>query len=751
MDKHANWSLWDEDDLSRKVRRLSREAAIRLVDTFFPGYRERFLGERAPGPWLSASEFFPDTFETLLKHRQMLFGRDHLVEEICTWLREGHEQIGVLVGRAGLGKSKLLFEVARHTAGEHVECRFLGVGQRPTPESFDILPIDQSLVIVIDDAHNSEGIAEIASQLFLQRPKAKLLLATRPYGTTSLDVEMWRLDQAPRSAPRWTLDDLSFDDALALASDLLDRPVTDPFVKQLASISADCPFLAVAAADLIKRNQFEATSLTSSQELRADLIRRFSEVVVLQGGVNDNEERRAVLNALAAFQPVRVGDPNFQAAMVSLTRVQTWDLVSGRIRELEDRGVVLRRGESVRIVPDLIGDILLGQAAYDDRSHVATQYLERAQAAASGAVLQHLLHNASRVDWQVRAGKPGPPLVRQLWDTLRAQVVEADYDGQVALLMLVEKVAFYQPAPSIDLVADVLSREPVVSPRRPSNELWTLSSTRRDVIAAVPPVLRNAAYDYDYLGDCLDLLWELAQIDDRPTNQFPDHPLRVLRELANLRSGKPFVFIDKIIDKAEEWLAAPTTQAVSPFDVVEPILATEGTDETSSGLKLTFRSFAILPESVHNVRTRVVSLAEHEARGSDPVRAVRAVQLLENAIREPVGSRTPSDEEKAAWTAEFLPIIRELGVIGAEVKRDPTVRLAIRQALGWHVSNGHPPALHAANDAMGKLATSLEDELALCLHNGWGRLGLGHDLDYEAAEHERLAKFGSSLDRVDLR
>ena len=55
----------DAKDLSFAVRNLKdRDAALRLVDTYFPGYREPFLGVRAPGPWLTCDEFFRSAVAT---------------------------------------------------------------------------------------------------------------------------------------------------------------------------------------------------------------------------------------------------------------------------------------------------------------------------------------------------------------------------------------------------------------------------------------------------------------------------------------------------------------------------------------------------------------------------------------------------------------------------------------------------------------------------------------------------------------
>jgi len=740
MEKHAGWLLWDQADLSRQVRQLPPESALYLVRTYFPSHVEPFLGVRPASPWMAVDEFYRSTSFTLLNHRQPLVGRGQTVEEIVAWAVDPDaSNVAVLVGRGGLGKSKLLREVATRSYATELHFRFLAVDQAPTPNDFDSLPRTGDLVVVIDDAHGVDGVAGIAAQLWMQRPRAKLLLATRPYGETMLDAEVWKLNQSPRALQRWKLEDLSQTEACNLVSRLTDRSIFDPLTRQLASISADCPFVALVAADLLNRGELSGTTLASDVALRADVLRRFAELATTYGSGRDAAERREVLAALAAFQPVRLSDRAFATAVTALTRIESWDIVNGRIRELEDVGLILRRGDAVRLVPDILGDILLGQAAYDDRSDRATAFLPRAQDAATGAPLQHLLVNASRMDWQIRDGTATRTnMVGDLWATLRAEILNGSVDQQLPLLSLVAKIAYYQPKVALALVEDVLaldSREPPTPA-----DVTSSASSRQAVVRATTPILRNVAYHLDHLRPALDLLWSLAQDDQRPTNQHPDHPLRVLMQLADLQTGKPFKYIHTVIDAATEWLARPAK--LSPFDVIEPILAVEGNDEVHADLTLTFRSFPLDPNSVRDVRSRVIDLAVREARSEDIPSAVRAVEALAHAIRGPGRfQRQPSDAEMQDWAREFIPVIETLGEIGAEPNHDPAVRIAIRKAIGWHAEHSTSETKAAAIAALSVLVTSPDDALALCLHDGWGQLAMRTERNFEEAERARIAEF----------
>jgi transcriptional regulator with XRE-family HTH domain len=743
--RHADWELWDQADLSSQVRHLAPESSLHLVRTFFPDHVEAFLGVPPANPWMTAEEFYRASPFAVLDHRQPLVARQGLVEEIADWASDlSATNIAFVVGRGGLGKSKLLWEVATRTYPERIYFRFLAVGHYPAPDDFDALPRTGRLVVVLDDAHGIDGVAGLAAQLWQQRPNAKILMAARPYGETQLDTEVWKLNQSPRSLKRWMLDDLSYSEACKLVSGLIGRPVTDPFTRQLAAISADCPFVAVVAADLYRRGELTGKHLESEAALRADVFRRFAEQMTGRTTGTEAAERRGVLSAVAAFQPVRLDDPAFASAITSLAKIESWDEINRHIRELEDAGLLLRRGNAVRVVPDMFGDILLGQAAYDDRSGRATSYLSRAQEGATGWALQHLMVNASRIDWQVGGDLSRAHIIDGLWSILRRELLEGTFDEQIDLLKLVAKIAYYQPRAALNLAKDVLVMEPDgVDGLQPSELRW--ASTRQDVVHATAPVLQNVAYHLDHLRPALDLLWMLAQDDHRPTNQFPDHPLRILQEIADLTTGKPFEYIHTVIDAAADWLADNAAAArFSPFDVLESILATEGSDQIWFEHALTFYPFPIDPGLVRDLRSRVVDLALSEARSNDIPRAVRAIEALEHGIRGPLGQfhRVPSDAESEAWASEFAPIIEKLGKLGTETERDPVIRIAIRKAIGWHAKYSKTQTKTMASLALASLVNTPEDEVALCLHDGWGRMTRrAGGLDYQEAERVQTEEF----------
>ena len=115
------------------------------------------------------------------------------------------------------------------------------------------------------------------------------------------------------------------------------------------------------------------------------------------------------------------------------------------------------------------------------------------------------------------------------------------------------------------------------------------------------------------------------------------------------------MYIDAVIDAAKDWLTTPSR--LSPFDVVEPILAVEGSDEVSSDMTLTFYSFGIDPVSVRPVRQRVVDLAFMQAESSDIPSAVRAIKDAHSGhprSDRPCSTGKSADSERERWAARVL-------------------------------------------------------------------------------------------------
>lgn len=745
MLKHERWTLWDVEDLSREIRALPLDESVRIIDTYFPGWREPLLGVPEPGPWVGVDEFFrPLLGSAVYTHQWGLVGREPQLRQALHMLTST-QRIGCLVGRGGIGKSRLLREIATQAEAEGTQVRFVSAGTDVEPRQLELLPASGPLLVIVDDAHERSDLAPLLAGVMSRNPHAKIILGLRPYGLGQLSSDLRQLGLHPTDLPRWDLDDLSVQDSESLADQALGSASSPALVRRLARISSDCPLVTVVAGVLIERGQLDPTCLEHEDTVRSEVLRAFRDVLVADPLGDDSEVRRAVLEGVSALQPFRSDDPSFRDTLAAVVG-QPYDRLVPHLRGLEDAGVLLRRSSSLRVVPDLLGDVVFSDACFDDRGATPTGYLERVVGRAGGVPLQHLFLNASRIDWQIRHDHSGvDSLTDELWRQVESDFDEAGILGRQQLLDLLRRVAHFAPERTLHLVVRAIETptelvEDVNDIERAFLRLHPL--TYDDVLHKLPPLLRGIGYHLSHLPRVLDLLWDLGRGDNRPTNQHPQHALRVLHDLAALELGKPLAFNHAVVDAVERWLAEEHDNRLSPFEVLGPMLTTEGSEDRAVGHQMTFRPFVLTPESVASIRQRVLELAFEGLRSPDLHVAVPAVRVIESALRYPHGlfGHQVEDAERDAWTPEFVDTLDRLARVVTSTDLDPVVVIAVRQAIRWHADHSETDTREAAERVRAVLPDREDDHIAVALFDGWARLADGPRVDFAKAQADRAER-----------
>ena len=753
MQSHPGWSLWDAEDISRIVRGLPLHRSVRLVDNYFPGWRAAFLGVAEPGPWLQPQELFQSlSTGALYNHDWTLFGRRDELDRLVAFASDPDQRLFLVVGRGGIGKTKLLREACRTVSGQGTQVFFLKQGSDVRPEDFELLPAQELALIVIDDAHDQDDLTVIVGDILRRSPLTKIVLSLRPLGIDSLRSQLRPLGIPVSELPRSDLTDLSRDDAKALAAEALGPEWPRQLAEGVGYLTADCPFVTVVAGVLIRRGLLDPACVDHADVVRQEVLNTFYDVVVADPVSGDREMRRDVLDGVAALQPFRSADPAFQCSLSALIG-GPYDRAARHIRSLEDAGVLLRRGRALRVIPDLLGDVIMSRRCFDDASGAPTGYLKRAWEAAQGEAAQHLFVNASRMDWQVRHDHPGAPrLTDCLWDAVDEAAHGSGILGRMSILKLLQKVAYFEPQRSMALV-EWLVENPTDTVENVDDPVPRLHPpTYEDVLHGVPAVVRAAAFDVAHLRDAANLLWRLAAIDRRETDKYPEHPLRVLRSLAEFDRGKPLAYNHVMIDVAADWLAAGpgSDRAPSPFDVLEPLLATEGSEESTDGVAIRFRPYLLDPTAVRPLRERVVDLALEELASADIRRASRAVKVIEASLRFPVGmfGRPVSDDERKAWLPNLLQVLARSREAVATTAMDPVIIVALRRAIHWHLDYSQMGTRDAARDVMARVPGSLQARAALALFDGWCDLLGDRRTDVREMERNKQAQLAALAEEI---
>jgi hypothetical protein len=124
----------------------------------------------------------------LFHHRMPQVGRRAQLNELLSFV-EGSNQIALLPGRGGSGKSKLLHTLCRHLARKQPDLSVRLVAENLTIKetALEELP-DDSCLVIVDDAHRTTGI-EVLLAAARQNPNLKVLLVTRPHATDYLAAQ----------------------------------------------------------------------------------------------------------------------------------------------------------------------------------------------------------------------------------------------------------------------------------------------------------------------------------------------------------------------------------------------------------------------------------------------------------------------------------------------------------------------------------------------------------------------------------
>ncbi|WFP16174.1 helix-turn-helix domain-containing protein [Citricoccus muralis] len=742
------WQLWDGEDLSRWVRSNlfvnSPESAIRFVETYFPNHRESFLGVPEPSSWQTPDQFFATfTGTSGFNHDWALVGRSSELASLRDEIGSGVVPVSVLVGRGGIGKTRLIREVAAALEADHWQVRILPAGAVPTAHDYELLPASGNFLIVIDDAHDRNDCANVVARICDRNDSAKVLIATRPYGRPELAAQFARISMRLSDLHTVELGDLTQSAAVELAQQAL-GPDNEILAERLASISRDCPLVTTVGGFLIRIRSLDPMLLEQDEDIRSEVLLKFKDILVRTSGVADPEARSEVLSCIAALQPFRIGNDGFRVALESLIG-RPFDRLLPHLVALEESGALLRRGDSLRIVPDLLGDVILVDAAIDRGSGTDSGFLKRVYEATTGDALTNAFVNTARVDWQI--DRRIVRLSARFWDALLAEISSyASVAAYSQLLSVLKRVAQYQPSRTIKAVNEIL-RHPVESDEPSVSDGWHWHTTWSDVLVAIPDVLKPTAYSLDHIRDACEILWKLAQSDRRATHQHPSHPLRVLQELAGYDVSKPVAFNRTMLDMAVSW--SEGTPSISPLSPIKAIVETEGHSTTFRDHALHFHPFSLNQDVVRPIRQSAMDLAFRELCHPDTWRGIAAAKFIGSAIRYPQGAfgRQVSLDERHSWDDNFVATVDGVAQAMSSADLDPAVVVALMEALHWHADYGAGVVHDAAEAALLLLPTSLSFEVALMVHDGWGHLLRERDMTF--GEHQQVT--AEMLTRISRR
>ena len=713
------WDIWDHDDIVRMLQQeISPQSAGTVLDNFFPGWREDFLGIRGRGPWARPDAFFAgQREESPFSHAHELIGREAQITTVLEWA-QSERPFFLLSGAAGVGKSRFLMEAARRIDAVvgRPAVYFVQKTASVDLEDFRRLAEDRA-IIAVDDAHDRDDL-ELIIRGALSRPDPQrrplVLFATRDYGEPrllrGLAEHAHELDP-----PMEHLAPLACADARRLASRVLGAPENSPLTIRLARVARDCTLFLVAAGHLLKEKHVDPAFLDEDEGFRVAVLERMYEDYVRGADqVTGDISVADVLRFLAAVHPFDLDDDD---ALKAATRVLGCgrDVLTSALGQIVKTGVVVKRGSRLRLQPDLLADHILVIACFDRTLGRATGYVDRIWKVSSPALRRNLIVNVARIDWRLSETMSSDSMLTEAWRVLDREFKASGIPQRRELLDLLKKVAFYQPERTLSLVEWALDNE------LPSEHTPLIEYTYEDVIVRVAPVLEACARRREWLYRACELLWRLAQSDQRPTNPHPDHPARILCDLAGYSRYKPFDYTQQVTSQAIDWLQRDGEKLV--FDILDHALRKEFEDHISDDHAVRFYVSSALElgrERVLALRDQVLDAVVEQFLGNDTSLAVRAAESLKLALTAPVGlfGREPDTDEMTVWDQESVRLLKRVRAKLDAARLAPPVAVALRKAV--------EPATHcelesirsAAKEVMSTLSDDLDHKVVEMLIDG---------------------------------
>jgi transcriptional regulator with XRE-family HTH domain len=703
MKMHPGWEIWDREDISHKIRQLSIDDQIRLVDIFFRGQRFSLLGINEAGPWESSDEFFAafNNVDGVFNHVWDLVGRKDDIDSLEKALSDTTVSAVLLIGTGGSGKSRILKQAVEKFEADHKSTvvRYLSRNAELTKKSLEDLG-DREKLLIVDDAHDQSDLQLLFQYAADLTNNARLVLSFRPYGLDNIKAQASNFSLIGPALRSIVLQRLTPEESEQLATQVLIKhagPLSA--AKDIAKLTRDCPLATVVGAQVVAKERRHFDLAQQEDTFRTLLFSRFQDVIAGQvGNKGEAETTKKLLRVLALLQPIHPEDQALLQVIEQVEGIKPPD-ASRIMRSLTEAGVLFKRGAQFRLSPDVLADYII-EAHCVGAQGASSGYAETVFESANEKQVEHLLVNLSRLDWRRSDGDPSnSKLIDGVWSKLKAEQEYGDPH-----IKAVAAVAYYQPLKALEF-AEQLIRD-------------------GKFLNQISEILHHAAFNLAHVKRACEGLWEIGKRDSRLLNQHPHHPIRILAEMCEVQPNKPLSYNEAVIDFGLTLIDRPDSWslAYSPLDFLKPIFKTEGHTTESHNFSLTFKPHFVNVSAVLPLRNKVLNSLICLLSNPDARVAVLAANALGDAFRYPMGmfNSTASAKTHDEWTDVF---VAGLDAVETDLKAKPVddlVLLAIWRAVSWHVQFGKGKASDAARRLKAFLPNTLEFRALTLLIDGHG-------------------------------
>ena len=477
------------------------------------------------------------------------------------------------------------------------------------------------------------------------------------------------------------------------------------------------------AAQIVAKENIPPALIGNSENFQEHVLARFEKIIagqIVTG--SDVPKLQAVLRMVALLQPVVFDDPGLLNILRDVEGLEQED-VQRLLRLLSEGGVLFKRGLRHRLAPDLLADSII-QRNFIDANGAASPKVQQVFDRADSQYLKHLLVNLGRLDWRLRNGvTDGSTLLSSVANKL--QWLDKYHNPHIEA---VEAVAYYQPRLALDFAARLIEQG-------------------HGDVSGVCGMVRNAAFNLEYLEDACVLLWHAGKSDARALHQQPSHGIRILKELAEFAPQKPVECVERVVAFALDLLQRPATLqgAYTPFSIMEGALRTDMEEVRSSGHTIIFTRYRLDLDLAKTVRGRVIDTIVSSMRDGPHRKAFHAAALLSDALRSPMHC----DEKDESWDAAHVKLLDNVRDVLDNPAVHPAVLMRATQSVSWHaIYNAGSVCQPRAESILALLDRDLPTRMVRLVVDAWGRDTWHDDESFDGKAHQAdLARTVDDLSR----
>ena len=657
------------------------------------------------------------------------------------------KKILTIVGRGGIGKSKLIYEAAKKYGDAKGEWgRFLFIKENVIfdDEILKKIPSGKS-VLVLEDAHRYDQLPSVLA-LFRNRDlfdRVKLIITSRPSGSDIIRMNLGIFVDSTFVEEMSELQDLSKTELEQLVGLFIKKnPVLVSFI---VDITKDCTLATVIGSKLIAEKKIiNPAKIASSEEFNRLVLDRLLDEYkkVLSEGKKFDD----LLRYLAALGPIMPSDREFVKNLGKALDLKESEVIR-EIEELEAKGMLVRRGRLVRIAPDLLSDHILYRACISNYD-VPTNFANEVYCEFPKDYVANLLANIAELEWRAKADNKKINLLRNIWDDIYNKFLAATNYERFGIISQIEKAAIFQPQQVLRLVEMAINKP---AQKKPEGEHAEILShwEHKDVLRKLPDILRKVSYHLDYLRRCCEILWELGKDDERELNPHPDHPIRILQNIAGYNNPQQTIaFKECVVTFLESLSEKPDTHKhkQSIFAIINELLAKEGRYTTSNAATFAFHPYILNAEALLPIRRRAIKILEkYFFDKNNPSIVVKALSSLQVALGYAHGSfgRVISKEEEDQWLPEQLSVL-EIISKGLSLNKDLPLRVIVKKDLRWLEKHAHHDEI---KEGIRKIFSSIAEDFDFRFYKALN--GIFFDLlDSGIGYHEEQEKIGKELENL---